>query len=816
MEKSLIWVINSERESQFVDIEVFEGRNKYTKSGLFSGPLRRLNLEKESDYEKTYGMIPIENITQIGKNKFRIYKKDIWVLCEEWKAKQLDSVYCRLEDKKLHHISTFTGKVGGTEQESFLYDSKKKELIYKALTEEKSQDHHIATVPETKLYLYQADGKIKSHLTFVYQGVELPTNCKQEIIAINDETSFRNLQYEQKIKGDLVAVGGHRSLNSEIVFSQRDFFSKILPCLCKMNIRLFWGEDKKPVSKSSFSCRISYDIEWFSLSGSVQGQNEIYKLSDLLRVSKGKNYVEIDNGILFIPEELKKVALYSNADGQVQIPLKKMADVNAVAERFNLDPSIYLKKFSEDMKSKCQIKPELNAILKPYQKDGVAWLDSMYQRGFGCCLADDMGLGKTLQTIVFLSGRRLKANAPVLIVVPKIVLYNWGKEIQSFMPEQKYIFVYDKFDYSSTVQNDQWYLTTYETLINHEEYFRSINYDTVVLDEAHYIKNYKTKRYEAIENLNAEFILALTGTPIENNIEELWALLYMMNPGLFGKHADFMKKFSDIHENEKKMEQMKKIIAPFVLRRTKGQVLKELPQKTERYIYCNMGPEQKKIYETLLTATQNELREKPSRYIIKDNAAILQALLYLRELCTDPDLLPPGMGETDDCGSCKFELFKDYAECVISENGKLIIYSLFPKALQRLKQWCDQRGWNTYYIDGTTNNRQEIVDKFEQQPTGLFFISLKAGGVGLSLVSCQYVIIYDPWWNSAVEQQAADRVYRIGQEKPVFIYHFLVKDSIEEKIYELQKKKKILSETILDKSGVIEKLSMEDLYQLLF
>lgn len=820
MERVIIWVINSNANSQFIDIEVFEGRNRFTKMGLFSGPLYPLNLEKKSNLDKIVTLIPTQNVTLIGKNKYRTYKENISLFCKIWKEQNIESVYYRLDDKKLHRISNFIPQTRGTElkNKEFLYYKKTGEFKYKCSSEENEIEDHgkLSLIPETRLYLYSKNKKIEGYLCFAYHGVELPLNIKQETIQTSDGVIFRNLQYEWNITEKLIELGGHKGIHHEITFPEKTFFSKILPKLQRLEMLLFWGKDKKKISKSSFACGISYNINWFEISGTVKGENTTYKLSDLLRMSKGRSYVEIDNGILFLPKELSGLAAYSIKNGDIQIPAKKLADVNAVAERFQIDPSIYLKQFSSAILSEYKILPAWDSILMPYQKEGVIWMNAMYQKGFGCCLADDMGLGKTLQAIAFLCGREKKKNAPVLIVVPKIILYNWGNEIKRFAPGEKYRFIYESFDYSSTLENDCLYITTYETLINHEDYFQKQQYDSIVLDEAHYIKNYKTQRYKVLQKLETKFMLALTGTPIENSVEELWSLLNMLNPKLFGTHVEFMEKFGDVHEDENHMKHLKIITTPFILRRTKEQVLKELPERTEKNIYCTMNPEQRKKYEMLVSSIQNELNEKPSRYVIKDNAAVLQALLYLREFCTDPQMLPPGMGELRTGGSCKFDVFQEYAETIVKENGKLIVYSLFPSALKYLKIWCEQKGWKTFYIDGTSNHRQDIVDQFEQEQQGIFFISLKAGGVGLNLVSCQYVIIYDPWWNSSAEQQAADRVYRIGQKKAVFIYHFLTKDSIEEKIYELQKQKKLLADTALDQDGGMPGLSMEDLYKLLY
>ena len=228
-----------------------------------------------------------------------------------------------------------------------------------------------------------------------------------------------------------------------------------------------------------------------------------------------------------------------------------------------------------------------------------------------------------------------------------------------------------------------------------------------------------------------------------------------------------------------------------------------------------MADNQRLIYNNLLSAAQKELKSQPSRFKIKDNSVILQALLYLRETCSDPQLLPPKLRGIETCESCKYELFKEYTQRVMIESKKLIVYSMFPKTLRKLETWCRKNGWDTFYIDGSVSNRQEIVDGFESSNQGIFFISLKAGGVGLNLVSCQYVFMYDPWWNTAAEQQAVNRVYRIGQEKPVFIYHFLIKDTIEERIYDLQKMKEKLANDVLNNLNGNSKVSMEDLYKLL-
>ena len=290
-------------------------------------------------------------------------------------------------------------------------------------------------------------------------------------------------------------------------------------------------------------------------------------------------------------------------------------------------------------------------------------------------MADDMGLGKTVQAIAFIACQERVKTKPVLIVVPKILLYNWRNEIIRFAPDLNVELAYGNFDFSVMGQTNAVYVTTYNTMVIHQEEFSQINFDTLILDEAQYVKNQRTDRYRAAEKICADFVLALTGTPIENNIGELWALVNLLNPGLLGKYAAFIKKYGNHEIQTEEKERLKKILSPFILRRTKEQVLKELPQKEEQYVYCEMEEPQRKLYETLLTSIRNEISQKPSRFIIKNNAVILQGLLYLREACSDPQLLPPPLRSSTLYPSCKFELFKVYASRIVQESGKLIIYS---------------------------------------------------------------------------------------------------------------------------------------------
>lgn len=818
MNSTYIWTIDITESVENVLLEIFEGRNKFTKVGLFSGPLRRQEISPLLDNDSIHYLFSLNEIAQIGKNRFRLSKQTASVMLYHFEQQNMTSFYCRLADKKLHHVDQFVAK-RFTGENAFLlsYDQKAKTLIYSSVENSclAIERKHLAIEPIPCLYLDMDEKHITGRLTFLYETVEVQANSSLEKIELSSGVLLRNLQYERKILQQLYVAGGHQSIKNEVTFKKKAFFSAVLPLLYQTEIKLYWGQERKRISKAAISCSISYDIDWFSISGTVTDGEEHYDLSKLLHSSCGKSYVELKDSIIFMPDTLNKVSKYTAVNEQIHVPKRDMWAVHQIASAYQVSPEDYLQKFSDFEEHTAELGPKWENVLRSYQKVGVNWMLNLYKNHFSGCLADDMGLGKTVQAIAFLCCNGKCSNFPDLIVSPKIVLDNWVNELKKFAPNKKFIKAYGNFDFSSVTQEDVIYITTYDTLIYHNEAFSNISYDSVILDESQYIKNHHTRRYQALKSIHPQFILALSGTPIENSIEELWSLFNLLNPGMLGSHSVFIKTFASISTDKEQLRHLQKIIAPFLLRRTKETVLKDLPPKEECCIYCEMADTQRSLYDTLLANVRNEIQTKPSRYRIKDSAMILQALLYLREACSDPMLLPLEIRSMVPCDSCKFSLFQEYCKQIIDGSNKVIVYSLFPRVLRKMESWCQQQGWNTYYIDGTTNSRQKIVDDFEDARQGVFLISLKAGGVGLNLTSCQYVLIYDPWWNSAAEQQAANRVYRIGQDKPVFIYHFLVKDTIEEKIFELQRKKTDLSSSVLDDLDPYSRLSMEEICKLL-
>jgi SNF2 family DNA or RNA helicase len=441
--------------------------------------------------------------------------------------------------------------------------------------------------------------------------------------------------------------------------------------------------------------------------------------------------------------------------------------------------------------------------LRDYQQHGLNWLAFLDQNQLGGCLADDMGLGKTLQTITFLQHLKTtqKNKTTSLIIAPTSLIFNWNKEIEKFCPTLK-ILTFVGSERSHLIKDFEKYdiiLSTYGSLLNDIEFLKDETFHYVILDESQAIKNPHSKRYKAVRLLKSYNRLVLTGTPIENNTFDLYAQLNFLNPGLLGNMSHFKTTFSDTIDKEKYVEAsqlLSKIIAPFVLRRTKEDVAKELPEKTEDVIYCDMGKDQRKVYDFFKDKYRDYLLNKiDENGVAKSQMYILEGLTKLRQICNSTALI----NEEEDYGnfSVKTEILIEHIKEKTGHH-KILVFSQFVKMLQIIKTRLEEEDIPYEYLDGQTKDRQARVDNFqENKEVRVFLISLKAGGTGLNLTEADYVYIVDPWWNPAVENQAIDRCYRIGQSKKVMAYRMICNDTIEEKIVSLQSKKKKVAASII-------------------
>ena len=462
---------------------------------------------------------------------------------------------------------------------------------------------------------------------------------------------------------------------------------------------------------------------------------------------------------------------------------------------------------------------EIKASLRPYQLSGFHWLQSLDELGWGGCLADDMGLGKTLQTISFLQYVKEKyPGSTQLVVCPTSLIFNWENELQKFCPSLKFHIHYGSNRELNKTHFTEYdvVLTTYGVVRNDVEELSGFLWQYVILDESQAIKNPDARVTRAIKELRAVNRVIISGTPVQNNTSDLFAQFNFLNPGLLGNREYFNREFAvpiDKFGSAEKTRDLKKLIYPFTLRRTKEQVAKDLPDKTVSVLWCTMDAAQRKLYNHYRDGYKKRLLTKIDQDgIEKSGMDVLEALLRLRQICDHPALVDKS--EDAGYGSVKIEeIIREVQEN--AGNHKLLVFSQFTQMLHLIKEEFEKSGIAFCYLDGKTSlaNRKEQVTKFqEDESIKAFLISLKAGGVGLNLTVADYVYLVDPWWNPAAEQQAIDRAHRIGQKRKVFAYKMICKDSVEEKILKLQEKKQMLAdELIQEESGFVKNLTRDDI-----
>jgi superfamily II DNA or RNA helicase len=457
--------------------------------------------------------------------------------------------------------------------------------------------------------------------------------------------------------------------------------------------------------------------------------------------------------------------------------------------------------------------------LRDYQREGLGWFEFLQRFKFGGCLADDMGLGKTVQVLALLESRRKGDSRPSLVVVPRSLIFNWQQEAARFTPKLRVLSHTgsERIKGNAHFENYDLVLTTYGTLRRDVIHFNEVEFDFVILDEAQAIKNASTETAKAARLLKSRQRLALSGTPIENRLGELWSLFEFLNPGMLGSSSVFQFSTNGPQKpNEESRTMLARALRPFILRRTKQQVAKELPEKLEQTIYCEMDERQRRQYEELRDYYRQSLLEKVSRQgINKSKIQILEALLRLRQTACHPALFA---GSVDDVTpNAKLDVLLPRLGEVTEEGHKAIVFSQFTSFLSIIRKRLDHQGVVYEYLDGKTRNRGLAVERFQSDPDcKLFLISLRAGGQGLNLTAAEYVFLLDPWWNPAVEAQAIDRAHRIGQTNRVFAYRLITRDTVEEKVLELQSTKRELADAIINAdNSVIRNITGEDLRLLL-
>ena len=462
---------------------------------------------------------------------------------------------------------------------------------------------------------------------------------------------------------------------------------------------------------------------------------------------------------------------------------------------------------------------DLEPVLRPYQKHGVSWLTYLADNGLGGILADEMGLGKTLQALAFLRTIRGKA----LVVCPSSLIFNWQREAQRFAPELRVLAIQgadrqELFERES--EGADLLITSYPLLRRDLERYRSIEFGTVILDEAQHIKNPDTQNAQAAFALRACHKFALSGTPIENSVRDLWSLMHFLMPGYLGSRDDFRERYErpiQLDPTGPELSRLRRRLKPFLLRRMKRDVIAELPDKIEQVAYCELGSMQRELYDGLVRTARKQVDElSGEKNAGRAKIAMLTALLRLRQACCDLRLL--GLPEPGDAAppSAKIEMLQELLAEAMDGGHRVLVFSQFVSMLSLLREALTESGTEYCYLDGQTRDRAAEVDRFQAGAVPVFLISLKAGGTGLNLTAADTVIHFDPWWNPAVEAQATDRAHRIGQEKVVTSYKLIARGTVEEKILALQQRKRATIEAALDsEQPLMEALSMDEIRELL-
>lgn len=580
-----------------------------------------------------------------------------------------------------------------------------------------------------------------------------------------------------------------------------------------------------------FNLSIQRQQDWFAATGELKlSEDLVLDMQQLLALLEKtpSRFIPLGDGqFLALTQAFRKrldeLRMFSEKHGKGMRfhPLATLGLEDFVDEVGKLKADKHWKEHIKKLKEVQDLKPELpstfQAELRDYQMEGFCWLARLAHWGVGACLADQMGLGKTVQALAVIL--RNAHQGPTLIIAPTSVCMNWVSEAEKFAPTLNII----QFTGSNRqklldgLQPLDMLVCSYGLLQQDEvaQMLSGVQWQTIVLDEAQAIKNMSTKRSQAAMNLQANFKLLTTGTPIENHLGELWNLFRFINPGLLGSFESFNQRFAnpiERYQDKQARNKLKKLIQPFLLRRTKNQVLEELPSRTEILLHVELSKEEKAFYEALRRQAISKLSESDADAGQK-HLQVLAEIMRLRRACCNPSLVMPDT----DLSSSKLQLFGEVLGELLENRHKALVFSQFVDHLHIIRDYLDSQSIKYQYLDGSTpmNERKKSVDAFQAGEGDVFLISLKAGGTGLNLTAADYVIHTDPWWNPAVEDQASDRAHRIGQQRPVTIYRLVAKDTIEDKIVELHHHKRDLADSLLEGADMSGKMSTEALLQLI-
>ncbi len=698
----------------------------------------------------------------------------------------------------------------------------------------------------TTIYFDRVQDVIYGTVIFNYGDIEINPFSSNTLRKDPDKILLRDIETEGLVMGLLeqsdfkVADGKFFLEEEELIF---DFINDLVPQLQKYS-DIFYSDSFKKIglmeSKNFYGgLRLDSNLDMLEFSFDIDGI-DVSELSDILKAYKQKKrYYKLKDGSFLSLEssELDSIvemmdyldmSLEKLQDGKIKIPkyrtmyLDKFLNDNGMDFiKKNVDFKRLVRDINDPEDMEFSIPVVLNAHFRDYQIFGFKWLKTLSKYGFGGILADEMGLGKTLQMLAFLLSEKVEGKGTSIVVVPTSLVYNWEEEAGKFTPSLKTLVISgskpERDELIKKVGEYDLIITSYPLMRRDIEEYQEFVFEHCILDEAQHIKNHGSVNARAVKNINAKQYFALTGTPMENSLSELWSIFDYLMPGYLHSNIKFTTKYERPITKDRdslKLKDLNNHIKPFILRRVKKEVLKELPDKIEQKLVVDMTQEQKKLYLAYLQAIKGEINDEiRTNGYGRSHIKILAGLTRLRQLCCHPGIfLEDYEGE-----SGKLDSLVEIVQEAKDGGHRILIFSQFTTMLQKIRDTLDGHGINSMYLDGSTPmlERGELVRSFNHGQGDVFLISLKAGGTGLNLTSADMVIHFDPWWNPAVEDQATDRAHRIGQENKVQVIKLITKGTIEEKIFQLQEQKKeIIDKVIQEGETLISKLTEEELMSL--
>ena len=707
---------------------------------------------------------------------------------------------------------------------------------------------YVPPKPEFELYLDKQDHQVIGAKLVAAYGKEkynvLDKVAPGEVRDIAEETRIRNLVEpyfnEYALNNTIFVISRNEDLMYQLISGGLQRLSEYMTIYTTSDFR-----GMKLVSSPAVSVGVSLksDLLELSIHSDEMPAEELAYL--LAKYDRKKKYIRLkngdfldirDDGLGLLAEVGEDLHLTESnlKKGKMNIPKYRAMYLDAALKSnqvLTIEKNREFKGMVRDMKtiedSDFEVPESLKQIMRSYQKNGFLWLKTLRENGFGGILADDMGLGKTLQVISLLVSEQQayeageKERRRSLIVCPASLVYNWQKEIERFAPELKTVVVTglapERKDIVKGTTEGDILITSYDLLKRDTDLYKNMVFAIQVIDEAQYIKNPGTQAAKGVKKITAAFKLALTGTPIENRLSELWSIFDYLMPGFLHTYQRFREEIEipiTVNNDDNKMERLQRMIRPFVLRRLKGEVLSDLPEKLEENVYAKMEGEQLALYDAHVQQMKQMLDGKSDKEFRSEKIQILSELTKLRQICCDPALL----FEDYQGMSAKTDMCMELILNAVNGGHKVLLFSQFTSMLDRLAERLDKEGIKHYMLTGSVGKekRMEMVESFNEDDVPVFCISLKAGGTGLNLTSADIVIHYDPWWNVAVQNQATDRAHRIGQKHVVTVYRLVSEGTIEEKIMAIQERKKKLAEQVLEGEGMDSaSFTKEELMELL-